>query len=154
MKNEMELWFTARPENEGLARMAAAGFLVSADPTLEQIADIKTAISEAVTNSIIHGYGNGEENLVIKEDCKVFMGCYLENKNFTVVIEDKGCGISDIARAMEPLYTTRPDMERSGMGFSFMDTFMDELIVESEIGKGTKITMKKDLAMNDLVVED
>lgn len=148
MKNEMEIWFTARAENESLARMAVTAFILEADPTMEQIADVKTAVSEAVTNSIIHGYGR-EEGPKEDEDFKIRMKCKLADKELYVEVEDKGCGIADIPKAMEPLYTTRPDMERSGMGFSFMEAFMDHIEVESQVGSGTTVKMLKNLEQND-----
>lgn len=149
MKNEMEVWLTARAENEGLARMLVASFLMEIDPTIEQLADVKTAVSEAFTNSVIHGYGLGEETLKSNEGCKVRMYCEQAEELLTVVIEDFGCGIKDIKQAMEPLYTSRPDMERSGMGFSFMEAFMDEVEVESTVGAGTKVTMRKNMRKNE-----
>ena len=133
--NEMELIFSAVSENEGLARVAAAAFVATKNPTLEEVADIKTAVSEAVTNAIIHGY---EE-----EEGKVILRCRFEENVLWVEVEDKGVGIENIDRAMEPMYTTKPDMERSGMGFSFMEAFMDHLEVESELGSGTTITMRR-----------
>lgn len=133
--NEMVLIFDAKPCNEALARMTAMAFLMPLNPTMEEIADVKTAVSEAVTNSIIHGYdGKGG---------KIHMLCGIKNRTFYVEIYDKGVGISDIEQAMEPTYTTRPELERSGMGFSFMEAFMDELHVESEVGKGTSVCMCK-----------
>ena len=107
----------------------------SLDPTLEEISDVKTAVSEAVTNSIIHGY-EGREG-------KVYIMCKIEGDVLEVVIEDYGMGIENIEKAMEPLFTTKPEMDRSGMGFAFMEAFMDNLVVESERGKGTKIQMIK-----------
>lgn len=148
MKNEMEIWFTARAENESLARMAVTAFILEADPTMEQIADVKTAVSEAVTNSIIHGYGREEETRG-EEDFKIRMKCKLSGKELYLEVEDKGCGIADIKKAMEPLYTTRPDMERSGMGFSFMEAFMDHIEVESQVGNGTIVKMLKNLEQKE-----
>ena len=148
MKNEMEIWFTARAENESLARMAVTAFMLEADPTMEQIADVKTAVSEAVTNSIIHGYGREEEPKE-DEDFKIRMKCKLKDKELYLEVEDMGCGIEDIPKAMEPLYTTRPDMERSGMGFSFMEAFMDHIEVESQVGSGTLVKMLKNLQNNE-----
>ena len=154
MKNEMELWFTARGENESLARMAVASFLATGNPTIEEIADVKTAVSEAVTNGIIHGYHNGDDREQADEEKKIRLFCRMEGPDFTVIIEDEGCGIEDIPKAMEPMYTSRPDLERSGMGFSFMQTFMDELEVKSTPGKGTVIQMKKRIAGNLCTSED
>lgn len=135
-KNELELIFDAKPENEGLARAVAAFFAASADPTLEEMADIKTAVSEAVTNSIIHGYR-------FRENEKISMKCAISGTDFYTEISDKGVGIADIPKAMEPMYTTMPQEERSGMGFSFMEAFMDTLLVESEPGQGTTVKMMK-----------
>lgn len=131
--NEMKIEFDSKSENESFARVAVAVFVAQLDPNMEELSDIKTAVSEAVTNCIIHGYEGSEG--------KVKLSCKLEDKTITIVVTDEGCGIKDVEKAMEPLYTTKPDLERSGMGFAFMEAFMDDLSVESEIGKGTKITM-------------
>lgn len=133
--NEMTLIFDSRPVNEGLARVAAASFFTQLNPTLEEVADVKTAVSEAVTNCIIHGYEG--------EIYKIRMDMKLEGRDFFVVITDHGRGIPDIEKAMEPLFTTKPEKDRSGMGFTFMEAFMDELTVESETGKGTSVHMRK-----------
>ena len=134
--NKMSIEFVSKSQNEGFARVAVAAFVAQLDPTIDEINDVKTAVSEAVTNSIIHGYENREDGLV-KIDAEI-------NENeVTLVISDKGIGIDDIGKAMEPLYTSRPDLERSGMGFTVMETFMDELNVESEKGIGTKVVIKK-----------
>lgn len=133
--NEMTIIFDSRPVNEGLARVAAASFCTQLNPTLEEVADVKTAISEAVTNCIIHGY-EGEVH-------KIQMDCRLCGQELSVSITDKGVGIPDIKKAMEPLYTTRPESDRSGMGFTFMEAFMDEVTVESSVGNGTTVHMKK-----------
>ena len=133
--NEMEIRFESRSANEGFARVAVASFLTQLNPTVEEVADVKTAVSEAVTNAIIHGYEN--------EVRKVYIRCRIEGNLFTVEIRDRGRGIGDVEKAMEPMYTTRPEQDRSGMGFSFMEAFMDSLEVESEPGKGTKVKMTK-----------
>ena len=152
IKNEMELIFDAVSSNEGLARVAVAAFVANLNPTLEELADVKTAVSEAVTNAIIHGYGNtsgyskhGEVRPARGEGNggKVRMQCKLENGVLKVLIEDQGKGMEDVAKAMEPLFTTRPDLERSGMGFAFMEAFMDDLQVESALGVGTLVRMQK-----------
>lgn len=135
MDNRMYVEFDSISSNESLARVMAAAFLTKLDPTLEEVDDVKTAVSEAVTNAIIHGYENGEGT--------VSMECLIHNNEFTVIVSDKGVGIEDIEKAKAPLYTTREEEERSGMGFSFMEIFMDSLLVESEPFKGTKVTMKK-----------
>ena len=134
--NKMSIEFVSKSQNEGFARVAVAAFVAQLDPTIDEMNDVKTAVSEAVTNSIIHGYENREDGLV-RIDAEI-------NENeVTLVIIDKGSGIEDIQQAMEPLYTSRPDLERSGMGFTVMETFMDELDVESEKGIGTKVVIKK-----------
>ncbi|MDD6206967.1 MAG: anti-sigma F factor [Clostridiales bacterium] len=135
MMNEVKMEFSAISENEGFARMAAAAFVAPLNPTMEEMADIKTAVSEAVTNAIIHGY-EGKNGTVFMTMRRIEQEIYLE-------IRDDGCGIEDIDRAMEPLYTTKGEMERSGMGFSFMEAFMDRLEVQSEVGKGTVVSMWK-----------
>lgn len=133
--NEMELIFESRSVNEGFARVAVAAFMTQLNPTLEEVADVKTAISEAVTNAIIHGYENEIHNISI---C-----CRIDEKKMYVEVKDEGKGIPDIKRAMEPLFTTRPELERSGMGFSFMEAFMDEVTVESKVNEGTVVKMQK-----------
>lgn len=133
--NEMTIVFDSRPVNEGVARIAAASFCTQLNPTLEEVADLKTAVSEAVTNCIIHGY-EGEVH-------KIRMDLKLKGREIFVDITDQGVGISDVKKAMEPLYTTKPEKERSGMGFTFMEAFMDEVTVDSEVGVGTSVHMKK-----------
>ncbi len=135
MKDQMIVEFDSASKNESFARIVVAAFATRLDPTLEEIADIKTAVSEAVTNSIIHGYENG--------DGKIRIETVIVDDTITIIVQDFGVGIENVKKAMEPLYTTKPDLERSGMGFAFMEAFMDELFVESEIGIGTKITMRK-----------
>lgn len=133
--NMFKMEFLSKSENESFARVAVAAFISQLDPTIEELTDVKTAVSEAVTNSIIHGYAN-EKGLVKIET-------YLSGNEATIVIIDDGSGISDVNEARQPLFTSRPDLERSGMGFTVMESFMDSLEVSSEKGKGTKITMKK-----------
>lgn len=133
--NEMTIIFDSRPENEGLARVAAAAFCTQLNPTLEEVSDLKTAVSEAVTNCIIHGY-QGEIH-------KIRMKCTRKERTIYLDIEDDGIGIADVEKAMEPLYTTRADQDRSGMGFTFMEAFMDEVKVTSQVGKGTCVHMSK-----------
>jgi stage II sporulation protein AB (anti-sigma F factor) len=133
--NEMVLEIESQSKNESFARMVIAGFVAQLDPTIEEIADIKTAVSEAVTNSIIHGYNNGEGKIKIM--------CRICGHEVYIEVQDIGTGIENIEKAMEPLYTTRPELERSGMGFAFMEAFMDELVVESKLGEGTTVKMKK-----------
>ncbi len=134
-ENEMTVQFKAISENEAFARVVAATFVSQLNPTVSDITDIKTAVSEAVTNAIIHGYEN--------KDGVVTLFCgYIEDK-ITIIVTDKGKGIKNIEQARQPLYTSKPELERSGMGFTVMETFMDSMIVESIEGVGTKITMIK-----------
>lgn len=133
--NEITLIFESRPVNEGLARVTAASFCTQLNPTLEEVADLKTAVSEAVTNCIIHGY-EGKIH-------KIEMRMQLKENEILVDITDYGRGIPDVQKAMEPMYTTKPEKDRSGMGFTFMEAFMDQVSVESEVGKGTVVHMKK-----------
>lgn len=134
--NMMRIEFLSKSENESFARVAVAAFVSQLDPTVEELTDIKTAVSEAVTNSIIHGYES-------KKDATVKIQAYIDDKELTIIIEDEGVGIENVELAMQPLYTSRPDLERSGMGFTVMETFMDSLKVESEKNKGTRLIMKK-----------
>lgn len=134
-KNNMKVEFPASSDNERFARMVAAAFVIELDPTIDQLSEIKTAISEAVTNSIIHGY-DGRDGSVTVEGC-----IYDDTVEF--IVSDDGVGIPDIRRAREPLFTGKPEMERSGMGFTIMEAFMDAVEVESEVGRGTRITMSK-----------
>ena len=134
-KNKMNLEFISKSCNEAFARITVASFAAQLDPSIEEISDIKTAVSEAVTNSIIHGYENKEG--IIKIECTLF------DNSIEIVITDNGKGIENIEKAKEPLYTTKPELERSGMGFTIMESFMNELKIESVLEVGTKITMKK-----------
>ena len=138
MNNEIKVEFEAISTNEAFARVAVAAFMTPLNPTLEEIEDVKTAVSEAVTNAIIHGYEGGEG--------KIVMHCRIRESCVHIEIQDTGRGIEDVKRAMEPLFTTKPQQERSGMGFSFMEAFMDDLQVQSEVGKGTIVTMEKKIA--------
>lgn len=133
--NEMEICFDSRSENEGFARVSVASFLTQLNPTVEEVADVKTAVSEAVTNAIIHGYEQRVETVRIH--------CSIENQLFTVEISDRGKGIANVEKAMEPMFTTKPEDDRSGMGFSFMEAFMDSVEVESKVGEGTSVKMTK-----------
>ncbi|OFI04947.1 anti-sigma F factor [Clostridium acetireducens DSM 10703] len=135
-ENMMKIEFLSKSQNESFARVAVAAFVSQLDPTVEEITDVKTAISEAVTNSIIHGYDNKEDEIVTIEG-------FIDKNELTVIVKDNGKGIDNVKLAMQPLYTSRPDLERSGMGFTVMETFMDSLQVQSEKYKGTKIIMKK-----------
>ncbi len=142
-RNEMSLEIESDPRNESFARVVVASFMTRTNPTLEEVADVKTAVSEAVTNAIVHGYDEGEGRILIKAVIDV------EERTLEVQITDYGKGIEDIKKAMEPMYTSKPDKGRSGMGFSFMEAFMDELAVESEPGKGTTVKMKKKVGNSD-----
>lgn len=133
--NSMRLEFLSKSNNESFARVVVAAFASQLDPTLGELSDIKTAVSEAVTNAIIHGYEYGEGVVIVE--------AIMENNRIEISIEDRGNGIVDIDKAMEPFYTSKPDLERSGMGFTVMETFMDGLVVESHVGKGTKVKMVK-----------
>lgn len=133
--NEMEIIFDSHSSNEGFARVSVAAFLTQLNPTVEEVADVKTAISEAVTNAVIHGYEN--------EIHKVSIRCRIEGQQITVEVKDNGVGIEDVEQAMTPLYTSKPELERSGMGFAFMEAFMDSVEVESASGEGTTVRMKK-----------
>ena len=135
MKNTMKLEFDSISANEAFARVTVAAFMAQMNPSVEEVADVKTAVSEAVTNAIIHGYGGEVHTITICAE--------VEEDWLFLKISDQGVGIADVAKAMEPLYTTRPEMERSGMGFLFMEAFMDEVKVESEPGKGTTVIMRK-----------
>lgn len=140
MNKNIRLEFDAISENEGLSRVVIAAFLTQIDPTIEEISDVKTAVSEAVTNCIIHGYEEKGGRIVLNADLEYIS----EQKNRLIVeIEDKGVGIKDIDEARKPLFTTKPEGERSGMGFSFMEAFMDDVEVESVIGQGTTVRMTK-----------
>lgn len=141
MRNEMQIEFDAKSVNEGFARVAVAAFLTQLDPTLDEVADVKTAVSEAVTNAIIHGY---EE-----QGGKVLLSCILEGDMVCIRVEDTGVGMADVKKAMEPFYTTKPQLERSGMGFAFMEAFMDDIQVESEPQKGTRVTMTKKIGQKE-----
>ncbi len=134
VREVMKLTFDSLSENEEFARVVVAVFATRMNPTLEEIDDIKTAVSEAVTNAVIHGYQNGEGIIYIE--------AAVEENVLSITVSDDGIGISDIEKAMEPMFSTRPD-ERSGMGFSFMEAFMDRVEVVSSPGKGTSVTMRK-----------
>ena len=145
--NEMKLEFTSKTSNEAFARITVAAFAAQLDPTIDELSDIKTAVSEAVTNSIIHGYD--DEDGIVKIEAKIFAN------NIEIVISDRGKGIENVEMAMRPLYTSKPDLERSGMGFTIMESFMDEVKVESAIGFGTKVIMKKKIeASNKKIINE
>ena len=134
--NEMKLKIPGKSVNEGFARSAVAAFAAQLDPTVAEIADIKTAISEAVTNCIVHAYRDTIGTIYIETRV-------LENRVFMIKIKDRGCGIADVKQAMEPLFTTAPGEERAGLGFSVMESFMDKVTVRSTLGKGTVVTLTK-----------
>lgn len=133
--NRMKTEFSSKSVNEAFARVVVASFVAQADPTIDILADIRTAVSEAVTNAIIHGYDE-KEGIITME-------CFLYTDRMEIIIEDFGKGIDDVEKAKTPLYTSRPELERSGMGFTVMETFMDDLKVESVLGNGTKVHMTK-----------
>ena len=149
IKNEMRLEFRAISENEAFARTAVAAFVTQLNPTLEEISDVKTAVSEAVTNAIIHGYDgmDGEDN-------RVWITCFIKNDVLDVEIRDMGVGIENIEKAMQPLFTTKPELDRSGMGFAFMEAFMDDLEVASEPGQGTRVHMVKKLGVSSWIINE
>ncbi len=137
--NEMELSFESRSSNEGFARSAVSAFIAQLDPTISELNDIRTAVSEAVTNCVVHAYKNtiGKINVQVK---------IYPNSEVIIKIRDKGCGIEDIRKAMEPLYTTAPSDDRAGLGFAVMQSFTDNVSVRSSVGKGTTVTLKKRLS--------
>ncbi len=135
MKKEMKMEFSSQSENEGFARVAVGAFIACTNPTVDELADIKTAVSEAVTNAIIHGYE--------QRGGKIWITCEVADQNVEISVIDTGRGIADIDKAREPLYTTKPELERSGMGFTFMEAFMDEVLVASSPGQGTRVILKK-----------
>ena len=135
-ENKMRIEFLSKSQNEAFARVAVAAFIAQVDPTIEELSDVKTAVSEAVTNSIIHGYQERHDKFVCVET-------EIKGNEVIITVEDDGVGINDIDKVREPLYTSRPDLERSGMGFTVMESFMDEVEVSSKEGQGTKIIMKK-----------
>jgi stage II sporulation protein AB (anti-sigma F factor) len=140
--NEMKITFLSRSANEGFARVAVAAFIAQLDPTIEELTEIKTAVSEAVTNSIVHGYGDKIGKITIRT--------VIRDKGLVeITVSDKGCGIEDIEQAKTPLFTTCTTGERSGMGFTIMETFMDYLKITSKSGKGTQVKMRKRLAVKE-----
>ena len=140
--NEIRIDFPAIPENEALARMVVSAFLVPLNPTIEELADVKTAVSEAVTNAIVHGYAQEPGTVRLRAD-------YRSDGLLTVDISDRGCGIADIERAREPFYTTLEGEERSGMGFTVMESFMDNVEVKSALGVGTAVRLTKRLLLRE-----
>jgi len=140
--NKMELKFLAKSENEAFARITVASFISQLDPTMDELTDIKTVVSEAVTNSIIHGYENMDNGMI-------YLKVEIKDNEVTIMIQDQGRGISDLDLARQPLYTTKPEMERSGMGFTIMENFMDSVEIITAEGQGTTITLVKKLSTNE-----
>lgn len=145
-ENEMKLEFISKSNNEAFARISIAAFVAQLDPTVEELSDIKTAVSEAVTNCIIHGYENMDG--IVKVFCKII------GNSITIEIADTGKGIENVEEARKPLYTSKPNLERSGMGFTIMESFMDEVKIESILGLGTKVTMKKLIKKDEIEDKD
>ena len=146
IKNEMKLEFISKSSNEAFARVTIAAFASQLDPTIEELADIKTAVSDAVTNAIVHGYEDTEG--IVKVKCKI-----LDN-SISIEISDTGKGIENVEEARKPLYTSKANLERSGMGFTIMESFMDELKVESIVNLGTRVTMKKVIRKDNISEDD
>lgn len=144
MKNEMKLQFSALSQNESFARVTVAAFVAQLDPTMDELTEIKTVVSEAVTNSIIHGYENDPKGVV-------YINVTIEDGFIDMVIRDEGIGILDVEEAMQPLFTTKPDLERSGMGFTIMENFMDDVEVFSQPGQGTEIRLRKHLLKSKML---
>lgn len=140
----MQLQFTALSQNESFARVTVAAFVAQLDPTMDELTEIKTVVSEAVTNAIIHGYNNDPSGTV-------FISVKIEDSFIELEIKDEGSGILDIEEARQPLFTTKPELERSGMGFTIMENFMDEIDVHSELGIGTTIRLRKHLAKSQML---
>ncbi|MGM0921727.1 MAG: anti-sigma F factor [Bacillota bacterium] len=145
MKNEMNLQFSALSQNESFARVTVAAFIAQLDPTLDELTEIKTVVSEAVTNAIIHGYDNDPSGIV-------YISVTLEDSVVRLSIRDEGMGISDVEEARQPLYTTKPELERSGMGFTIMENFMDEVQIESSKSRGTAVKLTKHLSKSKALV--
>ncbi|MCR2820293.1 anti-sigma F factor [Lederbergia panacisoli] len=141
MRNEMQIQFSALSQNESFARVTVAAFIAQLDPTLDELTEIKTVVSEAVTNAIIHGYEQNPAGIV-------YISAAIEDDMIDLVIRDNGIGIQDIEEARQPLFTTKPELERSGMGFTIMENFMDKIEVESHPGTGTTIRLIKYVTKN------
>ncbi|RHW41188.1 anti-sigma F factor [Neobacillus notoginsengisoli] len=144
MRNEMSLQFRALSQNESFARVTVAAFIAQLDPTMDQLTELKTVVSEAVTNAIIHGYDNHPDGIV-------HIDVAIEGEWAEITIWDKGKGIGDVEEARQPLFTTKPELERSGMGFTIMENFMDEVEIQSEEGKGTTVRMRKNLSRSKML---
>ncbi|MEK3853279.1 MULTISPECIES: anti-sigma F factor [Cytobacillus] len=144
MKNVMNLEFSALSQNESFARVTVAAFIAQLDPTMDELTEIKTVVSEAVTNSIIHGYENDPNGVV-------YISVLIEDGFIDLTIKDKGLGIMDVEEARQPLFTTKPELERSGMGFTIMENFMDEIEIQSQPGIGTEIRLRKHLSNSKML---
>ncbi|MDF1507653.1 anti-sigma F factor [Robertmurraya sp. DFI.2.37] len=144
MKNEMHLQFNALSQNESFARVTVAAFIAQLDPTMDELTEIKTVVSEAVTNAIIHGYENNAEGIV-------YISVKLEDDFVEMTIKDHGLGINNIDEARQPLFTTKPELERSGMGFTIMENFMDEIEIHSSLGEGTEVRLRKHLTKSKML---
>lgn len=138
MKNQMSLQFSALSQNESFARVTVAAFIAQLDPTMDELTEIKTVVSEAVTNAIIHGYENDPEGIV-------YITVTIDDNFIEMTIKDTGVGITDVDEARQPLFTTKPELERSGMGFTIMENFMDEVEVLTKPGSGTEVRLRKHL---------
>ncbi len=137
----MRVEFAAKSENESFARVTVAAFIAQLDPTVEEMTEIKTVVSEAVTNAIIHGYEQNEEGIVLVE-------CFIENQEISLTIQDFGNGIANVEEAIQPMYTSKPELERSGMGFTIMENFMDQFEIESIPHQGTTVKLRKKFLKN------
>ncbi|WP_394232843.1 anti-sigma F factor [Niallia oryzisoli] len=144
MKNMMQLQFSALSQNESFARVTVASFVAQLDPTMDELTEIKTVVSEAVTNAIIHGYESDPNGIV-------YISVSLEDAYVELSIKDEGIGIQDVEEARQPLFTTKPELERSGMGFTIMENFMDDIEVKSQPGKGTEIRLRKHLSTSKML---
>ncbi|MBU8770575.1 anti-sigma F factor [Cytobacillus oceanisediminis] len=144
MKNVMNLEFSALSQNESFARVTVAAFIAQLDPTMDELTEIKTVVSEAVTNSIIHGYENDPNGIV-------YISVLIEDGFIDLTIKDNGLGIMDVEEARQPLFTTKPELERSGMGFTIMENFMDEIEIKSQPGIGTEIRLRKHLSNSKML---
>src|SRR5690625_2442459 len=144
MSNKMKITFSSRSEDEAFARVTVAAFVSQLDPTLNELTEIKTVVSEAVTNSIIHGYNEETDHFIT-------IRCEIKDNQVYIQISDTGVGIKDIEKAKEPLYTSKPELERSGMGFTIIENFMDSITITSEVNKGTTIDMVKELTSNKAI---
>ena len=144
MRNEMHLQFSALSQNESFARVTVAAFVAQLDPTMDELTEIKTVVSEAVTNAIIHGYNNDPNGIV-------YISVVIEDGVVHLTIKDEGVGIANIEEARQPLFTTKPELERSGMGFTIMENFMDEVEVLTQPGKGTEVRLRKHLSQSKML---